>query len=132
MNVGTSTCCRMGYIMQNPTDSRNERASSKVRTARPSKCHFSRRKLSRSVIKVLDHRVGDEKISRCANGRVARRLGAISIQSRRIAMRSKHLCTVARIAAACVMAMLARQSAQAQTYKVLHTFAGGNGANPAS
>lgn len=46
-------------------------------------------------------------------------------------MRSKHLCTFARIAAACVMA-IAGQSAQAQTYKVLHTFNGNDGANPAS
>jgi uncharacterized repeat protein (TIGR03803 family) len=48
-------------------------------------------------------------------------------------MRSKCLCTVARIAVACVMAMLAGHSAQAQTYRVLHTFANGNdGANPRS
>ena len=32
---GHSACCRMGYIMQNPTDSRNERESSNVRTGAP-------------------------------------------------------------------------------------------------
>jgi uncharacterized repeat protein (TIGR03803 family) len=47
-------------------------------------------------------------------------------------MRPKHLSPVARIAAACVMAMLAGQRAQAQTYNVLHTFDGNDGANPAS
>jgi uncharacterized repeat protein (TIGR03803 family) len=73
-----------------------------------------------------------KNLSQRANVRDGRRLMPISIQSRRIAMRSKHFCTVARIAAGCVMAMLAGQSAQAQTYKVLHTFNGIDGANPAA
>ena len=66
MNVGTSTCCRMGYIMQNPTDSRKERASSNVRTPRPSRRHFSRRNRSNSIIKVLDHTTEIDLISAAA------------------------------------------------------------------
>jgi len=48
-------------------------------------------------------------------------------------VKSIRVCAVASLAAACVMTMLAAQSAQAQTYtqKVLHTFTGGtDGANP--
>jgi hypothetical protein len=41
-------------------------------------------------------------------------------------VRSKRLSTAAHIAAVCVMTMLAAQSAQAQTYKLLYTFAGGS------
>jgi len=37
-------------------------------------------------------------------------------------MKSTRLCTAASVAAACVIAVLTAQSAQAQTYKVLHTF----------
>jgi uncharacterized repeat protein (TIGR03803 family) len=47
-------------------------------------------------------------------------------------MGSIRLGTAATVAAACVMTMLAVPSAQAQTYKVLHTFNGNDGANPAS
>jgi uncharacterized repeat protein (TIGR03803 family) len=48
-------------------------------------------------------------------------------------MRSKSLFTAACIAAACVLAILATKSAQAQTYKVLYAFGsngGGDGAGP--
>jgi|HubBroStandDraft_4_1064222.scaffolds.fasta_scaffold20643_3 uncharacterized repeat protein (TIGR03803 family) len=40
-------------------------------------------------------------------------------------MKPIRLCMAASVAAACVMAMLAAQSAQAQSYKVLYTFTGG-------
>jgi uncharacterized repeat protein (TIGR03803 family) len=55
----------------------------------------------------------------------------IPIRSRRMPMKTIRLCMAASIAAACAMAMLGAQSAQAQSYKVLYTFTGGkHGAYP--
>jgi uncharacterized repeat protein (TIGR03803 family) len=46
-------------------------------------------------------------------------------------MKLMRLCMSASVVAGCVMAILAAQSAPAQTYKVLHTFTGGaDGAVP--
>jgi hypothetical protein len=46
-------------------------------------------------------------------------------------MRSTRLGATASVAATCVMAILTAQSAQSQTYKVLHRFKGGtDGAYP--
>jgi len=47
-----------------------------------------------------------------------------STPSRRLTVRAKRLRVVASAATACVIAILAARSAQAQTYKVLHTFHG--------
>jgi uncharacterized repeat protein (TIGR03803 family) len=48
-------------------------------------------------------------------------------------MKLMRLCMSASVVAGCVMAILAAQSAPAQTYKVLHTFTGGaDGANPSA
>ena len=47
-------------------------------------------------------------------------------------MRSIRLCMAASVVAACAMAMLVTQSAEAQTFKVLHTFDGAEGAYPSA
>src|ERR1700729_18462 len=48
-------------------------------------------------------------------------------------MRPTRFCTAATVAAACVMAILVTQPAQAQTYRVLHTFTReADGENPYS
>jgi uncharacterized repeat protein (TIGR03803 family) len=55
----------------------------------------------------------------------------IAIQRRRVPVKSIRLCTTASIAAACVMATLAAQSAEAQTYRVLYSFqSGSDGTEP--
>src|SRR5262249_41161292 len=64
MKVGSRTGGRKGYMRQKPTDSRNERASSRVRTGRPPSHHCWRRKWEtcQSVIVVCPRGSGPGKV----------------------------------------------------------------------
>src|SRR5271168_2319010 len=64
MKVGTTTGGRMGYIRQNPTDSRKLRASASVRTGWPTRRHFCARACRSSVSVIFSIRTQLSAVSR--------------------------------------------------------------------